>query len=110
MGKVNIRSDSESREQGIEWISTTGTVLKPGQNLVCVDTSSGAVTVQLPPLSEAAGEFYYFIAPSGSSNDASILDDTGTEITTYGDLDTDDDELLVLGTGQGWLVVVSNLT
>ena len=73
--------------------------------------SDGEAVLMLPSLSAAAGLFFCITAPTGNTGgDINVYDEeSGAMITTYGDLDADGDDLLVLSTGWEWLVVLSNL-
>ncbi len=78
--------------------------MKAGDRVVFVDSTDDAVDIKLPPMAEAVGKFYFIQAPVGATNDVSVLDhETGTEISTYGDMDADDDHALFFCTGRAWI-------
>lgn len=61
--------------------------------------------VTLPSLAESAGRHYFIIAPTGATGgDISLYEkETGTELATNGDMDADNDHLLLYSTGISWL-------
>jgi hypothetical protein len=58
-------------------------------------------------MAEAAGKFYFIVAPTGAAGgDISVRQKgTATEVSTYGDLDADDDHVLFFCTGERWLMI-----
>ncbi len=83
--------------------------MKPGDNVV-IATSSGADGVgiiTLPSLAEALGQFYHISAPTGAAaGDISVYEkETGAELTTYGDLDADADNVILFAAPTAWIVV-----
>ena len=115
-GRARDRGHAETlTERMITWIVPTaaeivavvGTyTLKAGDQLVFVDSALADMTITLPPKAEAAGNFYFIQAPDGGTQDVSVFDyELGTEIATYGDMDTDDDHALFFCTGQAWITV-----
>ena len=77
------------------------------------EDATGIVT--LPPCGEAAGMFYFIIAPTGASgNDVSIyVKETATEYAGFntddGDLDADGDYILLFSTGFEWKTVFNGV-
>ena len=61
--------------------------------------------VTLPSVAEAVGQHYYIVAPTASTaGDISLYEkETGTELTTNGDMDADADHLLLYSNGTAWL-------
>jgi len=92
------------------WVSDAAYQMKAIDRNIIADSSGNVVVLTLPPMSEAAGKFYSIEAPSGATADVSVnIKETATEIATYGDLNADDDYLLLFCTGITWKVVVSEL-
>lgn len=86
--------------------------MKPSDFIIIVDTTSvtgdGVAIVTLPSLAEACGKGMYLIkAPAGSTGgDLSVYEkETGTEYSTYGDLDADNDQVGLVSNGVEWIVV-----
>ena len=81
---------------------------------VIVATSSeadGTGIITLPSLAEAVGKFFFISAPTGATaGDISLYEkETGAELTTYGDLDADDDHVLLFSDGLNWRVVLDGV-
>jgi len=96
---------------GIKWVTDTTYSMKATDHLVVADSTDNVVAVTLPAMSEAIGKFYCVEAPEGASNDVSVLiKETGSEISTFGDLDADDDWTLFYCTGRQWVAVGSSIT
>lgn len=84
------------------WISEDYS-MRPGDYVIIADSSAAAVTITLPSKAQACGKFYYICAPSGASFDVSVNDkEAGTEISTYGDMDADDDHAIFFCDGRKW--------
>lgn len=83
--------------------------MKASQHHIIATSAEADATaiVKLPSKAEAVGQFYYIEAPTGATaGDISVYDkEAGTEITTYGDLDADDDHVLFYCTGTKWLMI-----
>ncbi len=96
-------------------ITTTNTSyqLKPGdQNVIAITALADALAIIiLPSLAEAAGKFYYICATTGAAaGDISLYEkETGAELSTYGDLDADDDHVILYSTGNEWRVVLDGV-
>ena len=72
------------------------------------EDATGIVT--LPSLAEAVGKCYYICAPTGLAGDDVSLHEkeTGNEYSG-GDLDADDDHLIVFSDGQRWRTVLNGV-
>lgn len=82
--------------------------MKPSDRILIVDTTDAGgdavAIVTLPSLAEAVGKFYYICAPVGATGgDLSLYEkETGSELATHGDMDADDDHLILFSTGKEW--------
>ena len=80
--------------------------LGPNDTVVIATTvlADAAAIITLPSKAEAVGKMYYICAPTGATDgDISVYDkEAGTEITTYGDLDADDDHVIFFCDGRLW--------
>lgn len=87
--------------------------MKPGDQILYAVSSAddGVAIVTLPSVAEAAGRWYYIQAPTGATaGDISLyIKETGAELTTNGDMDADNDYLLLFSTGKAWLTVVDGV-
>ena len=87
--------------------------MKPGDQILYAVSSAAddVAIVTLPSVAEAAGRWYYIQAPTGASGgDISLyIKETGAELTTNGDMDADNDYLLLFSTGKAWLTVVDGV-
>jgi len=74
-----------------------------------VADASGIIT--LPSKAEAAGKMYYVNAPTGAAGgDISLyVKETATELTTVGDLDADDDWIMLFCDGYNWRTITSGV-
>jgi hypothetical protein len=74
--------------------------------------SDGSAILMLPSVAAACGRFFSISAPTGlAGGDISVYDEeSGAEISTYGQLDANGDDLLVFSTGTEWIPVLSNLS
>ena len=98
------RIHREFETPNVEWISSD-TALRPGSRSYIVDSSDAAVDVTLPDIAESVGNIISFIAPSGATNDVSILiNETGSEHAD-GDLDADDDNVVLFNNGLNWVTL-----
>jgi hypothetical protein len=86
--------------------------MQPTDNVVIADTIlaagvDAACILYLPSVAAAVGQFYFVSAPKGATGgDLSLyLAETNAEWTTQGDLDADDDHVLVYSDGINWRVV-----
>ena len=76
------------------------------------EDATGIIT--LPALAEAAGRSYYICAPTGANgNDVSVYEkETGSEYTgggDDGDLDADDDHLIIFSDGIKWRTILDGV-
>lgn len=81
--------------------------MKPTDHLVRAISGTGEDAtglIILPSLAEAAGQFYYIIAPTGSSGDDISLVDA-EDASEVADMDADGDEILLFSTGLKWIDV-----
>lgn len=89
--------------------------MKVSDFVLIVDTtgvsSDGTAIVTLPGLGECAGSLFYICAPVGAAGgDLSLYEkETGAELATYGDLDADDDHVILFSTGKEWRVVLDGV-
>jgi hypothetical protein len=87
--------------------------MKPDQQVMHFTTALGdaAAIVILPSKAEAVGRMYYICATTGSTGgDISVYDkETGAEISTYGDLDADDDHVIFFCDGINWRVLLDGV-
>lgn len=85
--------------------------MKPSDNVLFVDTTNAGgdavAIVTLPSLVESVGQLYFIQAPVGATGgDLSVYEkETGAELTTYGDMDADNDHAIFYSTGQVWLTL-----
>jgi len=94
--------------------STTSTYqMKRGDHVISAVSSvaDGSAIITLPSLAEACGEFYFIVAPTGATGgDISVYEkETGAELTTYGDLDADNDHVLLFAGPSAWRVVLDGV-
>lgn len=84
-----------------------------GDTVVHVVTAlaDAAAIIYLPAVADAVGRFYYICATTGATaGDISVYSkETGAEITTYGDLDADDDHVVFFSDGINWRVVLDGV-
>lgn len=89
--------------------SNTNYKMKPHQQLMSFTTAldDGSAIVYLPSLVESAGLFYFIVAPTGAAGgDISLYTiETAAELATNGDMDADDDHILLFSTGERWLTI-----
>ena len=76
------------------------------------EDATGIVT--LPSLAEAVGKFYFILAPTGATgNDVSVYEkETGAEYTgggDDGDLDADNDHVMVFSDGTAWRTILDGV-
>lgn len=67
--------------------------------------------IYLPPVAEAAGQFYYINAPTGATGDdiSLYILETQAELTTNGDMDADDDYIVLYSDGRQWRTVLDGV-
>ncbi len=92
--------------------------MNPEDNVLIVDTTSaggdGVAIVTLPSLNEAVGKLYLIVAPVGATGgDLSLYEkETGSEYTgggDDGDLDADDDHILLISDGTKWRTILDGV-
>lgn len=88
-------------------------VMKPTEHNIIAITAlddTNAIIV-LPSLDEAIGQSYYICAPTGATaGDITVQEkETGAVFTTYGDLDADDDHVMLFSDGLKWRVVLDGV-
>lgn len=73
--------------------------------------ADGTGIIYLPSVSEAIGQFYYICAPTGATaGDISVYTlESGAELTTYGDMDADDDHMILFSDGYTWRVIYDGI-
>ena len=107
-------SDKEGRfvadlaQEGIVQIAFGDTPyqMKASERVIQVDSALGAVVVILPPMAEAKGRIYSVGATVGATADVSVNGkESGTEISSGGDLDANDDASVFYCTGRVWVVL-----
>ena len=112
---VDTQHDLEGLPRHITFTNTDTTYQMRVSDTVLIvvsgtgEDATGIVT--LPSLAEATGKTYFINAPTGSTgDDVSVYEkETGSELSTYGDLDADDDFVYLLSDGQAWRVIASQL-
>ena len=79
--------------------------------IVISSGGDGTGIVTLPSLAEAVGKLYFISAPTGSAGgDISLYEkETGSELSTNGDMDADDDHLLLFSDGTKWRTVIDGV-
>ena len=89
-----------------KWYIATDVTLNPVSQTIVVDSTDAAIDVTLPDVAEAAGVVICVIAPEGTTNDVSVLvNETGLEVSSGGDMDTDDNVSVFYCTGLTWVVL-----
>jgi hypothetical protein len=87
--------------------------MAPGDKcLIGISSAADAAgIITLPAKAEAAGGIYYINAPTGATGgDLSIAEkENATEITTYGDMDADDDWCIFFCDGINWKILKSGV-
>ena len=87
--------------------------MKPGDTAISAVSSGddGVAIITLPALAEAYQAFYYIEAPTGATGgDISLYEkETGAELSTYGDLDADDDHVILYPGKSAWRVVLDGV-
>jgi hypothetical protein len=83
--------------------------LKSTDKVVIIDTTSvtgdGNAIATLPPLAEMTGKMICIKAPKAATGgDLSLYEhETGSELSTYGDLDADGDVVVLYCVGDAWV-------
>jgi hypothetical protein len=93
--------------------TTTSYQMKVGDSVVRATSSEadGTGIIYLPPVAAAAGRFYFIYAPTGATaGDISLyIKETGAELATNGDMDADDDYILLFSDGANWRTIVDGV-
>jgi hypothetical protein len=89
--------------------------MQPNDQCITIYSSAddAAGILYLPFMADAAGKYYYINAPTGAAaGDISIYTSEGTaaEFTTYGDLDADDDWVILYCDGRKWRMFMNSGT
>lgn len=84
--------------------------LKPFETCVWIDTTDvtgdGNAIVTLPSPAECPGQLFFINATTGATGgDVSLVEKGGSEITTYGDMDADNDHAVFFSNGKAWLLI-----
>jgi len=115
-GKQQIRRDSDHVALPIFLTidaDNTNYQLTCAQRVVHITTalSDDAAIVWLPPVAEAVGLFFCITATTGASGgDISLyVRETGAELTTNGDMDADDDHIILFSDGVNWRTVLDGV-
>jgi len=81
--------------------------MKPSDTVVYAYSAAADAIgiITLPSLAESAGQHYFIIAPTGATaGDISLYEkETGAELAINGDMDADNDHLILFSTGISWL-------
>lgn len=80
--------------------------------VIAVSSQADAASIiTLPSLAEATGGFFFISAPTGATaGDISVYEkETGAELATYGDLDADDDHVLLFSDGTKWRIALDGV-
>jgi hypothetical protein len=114
-----INSDMLDSGRGFNGLVVTLTAAAPTYQMKAVDQNIRAISsaddaagiITLPSMAEAAGKFYYINAPTGAAGgDISLyVKETATELTTVGDLDADDDWVMLFCDGYHWRTITSGV-
>ena len=94
---VHFDADQTSYKMGVEETVVFATS----------ENADGSGVLYLPPVTEAVGRMYYIVAPTGATGgDISVYTrEAGSEITTYGDMDADDDHAIFFSDGKNWRTI-----
>ena len=111
---INTQHDLEGLPRHLALTTAAPTYQMRVGDLVLIATSAasdGVAIVTLPSLAEAVGKFYFISAPTGAAGgDISLHEkETGTELATNGDMNADDDHLILFSDGQAWRTVLDGV-
>ena len=83
-------------------------IKNPGSYMCISAAADAAAIVYLPPAAAFPGSTILIVAPTGATaGDISVYDEeTGAEISTYGDMDADNDRAVFVSNGLTWDVVL----
>ena len=86
--------------------------MKHTDHIVIVNSghTDNTMTLTLPPVHEAMGQFYYIEATLGDTgNTTTIEDDNGDTALSDLTLDADDDYILLYSNGRRWLTIFNGI-
>jgi hypothetical protein len=98
------RKAGELRDAELVAFSTVAFTMNPRQLVVRLDSTGGAFTVTLPPVSECFGKFYSLRLTAGS-NTITIADQGDCESASYPTLTAPNQKALLYCDGLSWLSV-----
>lgn len=107
--QAQARIDAETEPANPRVIATSET-LRPGSQSIIINTDAGEVTITLADMAECAGNIVSFVAPDGNAKDSAFIkvNETGNAPTGVGDMDVDDDYIILFCTGREWLVLATD--
>jgi len=106
-----IEGESLLGNQGKILVITDDHEMRPGDTNIRANSVDNTIDIVLPSKAEAVNKMYFIHAPEGNTYDVSVIErENATEISTYGDLDDDDNTLLLYCSGYKWIVLESDLT
>jgi len=112
---IETQHDLEGLPRHLTLSSTSKTYqMRVSDTVMVITGDTGADDdgiVTLPSLAEAAGKFYYVVAPTGAAGDAVLLfeKETGAVYATNGLLDADDDHIILFSDGSKWRTVLDGV-
>ncbi|RLD03537.1 MAG: hypothetical protein DRI65_12715 [Chloroflexota bacterium] len=122
MGSGEERRNEDVVAKGPKFITFTNTYtsyqMLVSDHILSVTSGTGEDAtgiVTLPAVGEAIGKFYFIVAPTGATgNDVSIYEkETGAEYAGFdsddGDLDADDDHILLFSDGSQWRTIFNGV-
>lgn len=91
---------------------TASDTLESFEQIALVDTTSGAVTVTLPPVADARGKDYYIkdVGVYAGSNNITIEDNNDDAGLTDITIATNSGYAVMLSDGRNWFTIDSDLT
>ena len=112
---VDTQHDLEGLPRHITFTNTDTTYQMRVSDTVLIvisgtgEDATGIVT--LPSLAEAVGKFYFISAPTGATgNDVSLYEkETGAELSTYGNMNADDDHVILFSDGTKWRIALDGV-
>lgn len=114
-----INNDMLDNSRGFNGLVINLTTAVPTYQMKAVDQNIRATSdvadasgiITLPSMAEANGKFYYINAPTGAAaGDISLyVKETASELTTVGDLDADDDWIMLFCDGYHWRTITSGV-
>ena len=107
--QAQARVHSETQPLNPRWITASET-LRPGNQSIIVNSTDGAVNITLPDMAEAAGNIISITAATLVSDISVLINETGGEVASGGDLDEDEDVSVFYCTGREWVVLYTNVS